>query len=395
MTPPEVKFTIEGAASAGALFPDGTQIAYRELVGQEALLVVRSLTSGARKPLPDVGEVGTGSIGSSIFWSPDGTSIAFFSGQKLKRLDVASGALQTLADAPTPRGGAWAADGTILFAPAGNGPLYRVRAAGGETQPLTELQASETSHRDPQFLPDGKTFIFWVGGPAGVRGVYLASLDRRAGTRLLDADGPAAFAAPNHVLFVRDGVLSAQRFDRATSSMIGDPVAVAAGLSASQTAVRAVSASTNGVITYRLEADDPKQVQWVDRSGRVLEKLGEPLSWMGAAEIAPDGQTIAFAQSRHGRGEIWMMELPRGTVTRFNADAYGPSWSPDGSKRPPRSHPETKGGIGTVRLRVRHAYSLFSAALSPTISASFFARDQRLSCRSRVRAAARLTCCST
>ena len=39
-------------------------------------------------------------------------------------------------------------------------------------------------------------------------------------------------------------------------------------------------------------------------------------------------------------------------------------------------------------------YSFLSAALSPAINASFFARDHRLSCRSRCRQSARSACCS-
>ena len=75
------------------------------------------------------GRLLTGTEGASFpFWSPDGRSIGFFADEKLKRLDVNSQAIQILADAPIARGGAWQADGTILFAPNAIGPLFRVPA---------------------------------------------------------------------------------------------------------------------------------------------------------------------------------------------------------------------------------------------------------------------------
>ena len=75
------------------------------------------------------GRLLTGTEGAGFpFWSPDGRSIGFFADQKLKRLDVNSEAIQILADAPVARGGAWQADGTILFAPNAVGPLFRVPA---------------------------------------------------------------------------------------------------------------------------------------------------------------------------------------------------------------------------------------------------------------------------
>jgi hypothetical protein len=66
------------------------------------------------------------------FWSPDGQSLAFFSGGKLRRVSSNGGNSQDVADAESGRGGAWSADGVILFTPAPQAGLFRVPAAGGE-----------------------------------------------------------------------------------------------------------------------------------------------------------------------------------------------------------------------------------------------------------------------
>ena len=96
------------------------------------------------------------------FWSPDSRFIGFFADGKLKTIEVAGGPAQVLCDAPDGRGGSWNSEGTIVFPPIFNGPLYRISTAGGTPAPVTELDPSqqEDSHRWPQFLPDGRHFLF-------------------------------------------------------------------------------------------------------------------------------------------------------------------------------------------------------------------------------------------
>ena len=119
-----------GASSSGSrftlLFPRGVGTDFAQLAispdGQQ--IVVAPGTGPQRTPLwlrplaSTAGRLLTGTEGATFpFWSPDGRSIGFFADQKLKRLDITSEAIQILADAPVARGGAWQADGTILFAP--------------------------------------------------------------------------------------------------------------------------------------------------------------------------------------------------------------------------------------------------------------------------------------
>jgi eukaryotic-like serine/threonine-protein kinase len=65
--------------------------------------------------------------------------VGFFADSNLKRVDITSGSIQVLAGAPVGRGGAWNRDGTIVFAPTATGPLFRIRATGGEQSAVTRL----------------------------------------------------------------------------------------------------------------------------------------------------------------------------------------------------------------------------------------------------------------
>ena len=158
-----------------------------------------------------------GTEGASFpFWSPDGRAIGFFAGNKLKRIDVAGGAPIVLADAPNARGGDWNADGVILFSPGVQAPIMRVSARGGAVEQVTQPNAGSGPgrHRVPQFLPDGKRFLFssTLGGPA-TNGVYLASLDKTPPVRLLPGDTGGRFAPPDKLLAIGQGALQVYDFD--------------------------------------------------------------------------------------------------------------------------------------------------------------------------------------
>jgi hypothetical protein len=100
------------------------------------------------------------------------------------------------------RGGSWGPDGTILFAPSFDGPIFRVPAAGGDPKPVTTIDCSrrEGTHRYPVFLPDGKHFLFQARGylayALGQDAVYVGVLDDPAfRVKLIEAATAAADAA--------------------------------------------------------------------------------------------------------------------------------------------------------------------------------------------------------
>jgi len=332
--PPELRLQVlmAGDNSEVVLSPDGRQIVFVAPPenGNGYQLWLRPLDSEAAKPL-----AGTES-GFEPFWSADSKSVGFFSHQALKRIDIESGTVQTLADAPTPRGGTWNRQGTILFAPAGNGPLYRVPATGGRPEQVTQQRTpQEASHRQPAFLPDGHHFLFWIIGPPEVQGEYVGSLDSKDFRRVCQADGPPTFAPPNHILLVRERVLYAQRFDQAKMDVSGEPFPVASGISSYRVNFPRVTASDTGLIAYRQDETTRRQVTWFDRSGKSAGTVGEALADVAFGELSPDGHTLAITSRRgeNGAPDELLMDMSRGTVTRLTTEASGAArWSPDGKR---------------------------------------------------------------
>jgi Tol biopolymer transport system component len=152
-----------------AISPDGRRLVFAGSDGGTTRLWLRTLDTTMSRPL--IGTEG----GGFPFWSPDSRSIGFFSGGKLWRLDVDGGAPLELAEVNVGRGGSWSPDGVILFGRSQGVGLFRVSASGGEVTAVSRLEARQTSHRFPQFLPDGRRFLYFVQGPGEVQGVTFST----------------------------------------------------------------------------------------------------------------------------------------------------------------------------------------------------------------------------
>ena len=166
-----------------------------------------------------------GSEGASgPFWSPDSQQIAFFGGKYLKRVGITGGAPENICPVDAnPGGGAWNRDGTILFAPSLYGGFSRVMATGGKPQPALNLDESKQERADlwPQFLPDGKHFVFYQQTDnAETSGVYVGALDSPQYQRLFVSQTNAVYSADSadtqregFLLFINERSLMAQPFN--------------------------------------------------------------------------------------------------------------------------------------------------------------------------------------
>src|SRR5262249_15124189 len=109
LLPPEkTTFRLTGDDGAPVVVsPDGKRVVF----GASGRMYVHSLETGAMSSLPSK------SGGKFPFWSPDSRSIGFFAEGKLKTIEASGGPVQTICDAPNPRGGAWNSEGVIVFSP--------------------------------------------------------------------------------------------------------------------------------------------------------------------------------------------------------------------------------------------------------------------------------------
>src|SRR5262249_21997978 len=76
------------------------------------------------------------------------------------------------------------------------GPIFRVPSTGADPSAVTRLTPPQSGHRFPQFLPDGRHFLYYaISGTRETRGVYVGQIDGSEAHRVLDADAAAVYAA--------------------------------------------------------------------------------------------------------------------------------------------------------------------------------------------------------
>ena len=138
--------------AAMALSPDGRRLVFVACDEKDVdRLYIRSFDSVAVQAL-------AGTEGARFpFWSPDGASIGYFTGDRLARVSASGGPSQTICQVTDGRGGTWFPRGVIVFSPGIRLPLHRVSATGGIPSAVTEFGPKDYTHRWPKALPDGRT----------------------------------------------------------------------------------------------------------------------------------------------------------------------------------------------------------------------------------------------
>ena len=330
LPPPNVAFN-----AVRVISPDGMRIAFsgRSAEGKVSLWV-RSLDSAAAQEL-----AGTEN-GVLPFWSSDSQWLGFFANGKLRKIPASGGAVQDICDAPAARGGSWNSQGMIVFAPGTNGVLQKVSAMGGTPAPVTQMDQStgETTHRWPDFLPDGYHFLYVARqvSEKAPSGVYVGSLDGNFRKKVLETTSNAQYMEPGYLLFVRDFTLFAQRFDAGQFSLKGDAIPIANDVQRQMSVLSdGVSASRGRILYTPIGFDSDTEFSVTDRSGNVLTAFpgdGE----VNIVRVSPDGRKVASSvYSGKENAGVWIHDLTTGSSTRLVfTEAYYASvvWSPDGSQ---------------------------------------------------------------
>ena len=316
-----------------AISPDGRRVAFVAAgLDGVATLWVKSLESGQSS------EIAGSESAESPFWSPDSRWIAFFARGKLMKVEPAGMGLQPVCDASTTaRGGAWSRSGDILFSNAVFGPLFRVAADGGSAEPITQVAKDMPgeAHRFPQFLPDGRRFIYSVTWTRQQRGgVYLASLDGGTPTLLSPDISSRTVLANGHLIYVAGGTVYARPFDADAGGFAGAPRQLLRNEIAWDWRFgdMPLTASDNGMLVYQARQNYYSQLVWFDRSGKELGAVGAP--GFGLPMLSPDGTRVAVTHDSAGSGEaqVWIHDLNRHISTPLATEGIhtAHAWSADG-----------------------------------------------------------------
>lgn len=316
--------------SGGAVSPSGRHLAFvaRDDRSGSTALWVRAVDS------PDSSDARRlhGTDGASHpFFSPDGRMLAFFIRDRILTTDLEGSVIRPITAVPgAPAGGSWGRDGMIVFADWTTG-LYAVPAAGGSVTRLTRVDhaALDVAHAWPQFLPDGRRFLYQViSNDSSRTGIYAGSLDAPPSGLPLVRTAAAAYAPPGFLLYLQHDMLLAQPFDT-THLRLGQPaVLVARGVLPPALADGHVASGSPDLLAFR-EGSTRQQLTWVDRSGSPLRTLEMPTTVFNF-RVSPDGRSLLGASSLTTATGLWLLDLQTRASTRLDADGIAPLWSPDG-----------------------------------------------------------------
>jgi eukaryotic-like serine/threonine-protein kinase len=324
---------------AVAISPDGAQILY----SANQRLYLRGMSELQPRAIP--GFDGSNAVISPVF-SPDGSSIAFYSGgaeQSLKRVAVTGGAPVTIGSFTNPVGMSWGPDG-ILLAQNGKG-VVRISPNGGTPEVIVSTKADEIAH-GPQMLPGGRAVLFTLAkGNAPTRwdkaqivAQVLASGERKV---LIDGGSDARYLSTGHLVYALAGVVLAVPFDLERLQVTGGPVPMIEGVrraAGSVTGVTQFSVSNNGSLVY---VPGPASLTVGERELALVDRRGAPSSIKlppGAIDhprVSPDGKRVVFVTDDDKGTVVWTYELSGATAMHrvtFNGRNRFPIWTSDGQR---------------------------------------------------------------
>ena len=298
---------------AGAQPPAGTTQLWRQRLDAERADPIAG-TEDARLPA----------------WKQTGNVLSFFADGRLKLLTLQSGAIASLADAPSPAGATWLRDGSLLFVP-GNGPIHRL--LDGRVSEATRLAPGDVAHVFPVALASSQDFVYVAVRNDGRRVVRLRA--NAAEIDLGSTSGHAALLgpAPGWLLLVRDGTLLADQRS-ADGSMAGRDAPVALEVGETR-AGRGLFAASADVLFHARGRYRPRRLVWLDMSGVRLGTAADEGDY-SQVRLSPDDTQAAVTMREPllRTLDVLMVPLtgasPSIRLTTAIAADSDPAWSEDG-----------------------------------------------------------------
>jgi hypothetical protein len=218
---------------------------------------------------------------------------------------VARGIATTSSYSPRPSRGPDAHDGHRWDADGRDAALRRYRGA-----------------RWPQFLPDGRHFLFFVVRAAANAGRVHWNARRREPTPILAASDRGRVCAAWSAAVGAGRVLVAQRFDPVAPWSVDEPIPVAQAVGSDVGLLRgAFAVSATGVLAASSRRGERRQLAWVDReANRAGHRRAARLGSARQSRAGARWQRVAVDRTVRGNQDVWLIDM-RALSTRFTFGA--------------------------------------------------------------------------
>jgi serine/threonine-protein kinase len=332
---PAIEAANRELASNFALTPDGGHLVYAARQESSTALFLHDFATGESQPLPDTADA------SAPFMSPDGTSVGFVTGDRIRAISLSGRLGHDLVDASSAAGSArlsadWEPAGVVFTGLRG---LQRVASTGGTPSQAAELLANEAAFLTPRVLPDGRHLLVAVRKKTATKTddpSEIAVIDTATNAHhvIVEQGGsPALLRAADgnaFLVYARAGRLWAARFDLSRLALDGaaqpviDNVEMRPNGDGAQFAV-----SATGTLAY-IEAS-PTELVWVDRNGNTTPASAVTRRY-AMPRVRPNGRTIAV-EVQAVPHQLWLLEPERDLIsplTQWKEGSHDFAWSPDG-----------------------------------------------------------------
>jgi len=307
------------------LSPDGRWLVY---VGRDG--------SGSRLYRHDLtGFEGAQPIGGTeeaiyAFFAPDGSTVGFFTNDRLKRVSLFGDGLQTLAAVRTPTRAVWLFDDTIVFGEHEGTRIGSLPAGGGEKEQGPTLLGTLSD-----VLPDGRRILVssWDRGVSSDWGdILLLDLESGREETLIERGYDARYLPTGHLLFARAGSLLAVGFDLASGKVSGEPVTVVSDVGTDSMFDQSqIAVAASGTLAYVPGGERALgRLGWVDRAGGTGLLEADPRLY-GVLDLDPEDRRLAVHVG-DVTDYIWIFDLDRreGRILQGSRPGGWPSWSSSG-----------------------------------------------------------------
>jgi Tol biopolymer transport system component len=284
----------------------------------------------------------------SPVWSPNSEWLGYQTQNEWRRVRIPGGAPETISTIRAYTNGnagspAWGTD-VILYTGL-NGSLAQVPVDGGQPSQATKLDSSanERFHFWPQFLSDGRRFLYVAEGEHTRVYSDVIGGGQRSLVMELPGNGSTIRYVPGYLFYVVDAVLWVQPFDETNLRVTGERRRIVSGVPVAGPGAAPFSVSRTGILAYWTQSliQQAAQLQWMDRKGNPLDLVGSPAVYDGF-DLSRNQSKLASAQVGKDGIELWIQNLagggsfplrisPRATSPILTADGAGLVFLLDGS----------------------------------------------------------------
>jgi eukaryotic-like serine/threonine-protein kinase len=282
---------------------------------------------------------GTEDAQSPVF-SPDGNWLLFQVAGGIKKVPVAGGVPQVVADSGAVP--SWGDDDVVAYQHGENLMVGTATGRDGRIVATPDSARRIFRYRWPHILPGGQHALVAVDvspSPNVVDSLRLAVVSLRDGTATeLGVAGTAPkYVAPGYIMFARaGGRVFVAPFSLQSRKITGRATLLVDGIFQRDGGASGFDISQAGILVVQpgRQGSDDLRLVVVSRNGTARVLPGEPQRYQ-EPRLSPDGKRVAVstANSVGSRtGHVWLVDVATGARTRAMVDASSrlPEWTRDG-----------------------------------------------------------------